>query len=174
MSRPRLFLIFIGLVLLFLPTIIKSAPSSGNEPIKIDKELLENKSSGENPERIIIPNRQIDLKVKEAKIVNGFWELSEKTASHGVGSADPGEKGNIVIFAHARNNLFGPLKEAKIGEHIYLLTKSSKHGYKVTETKLVSPNETENIAKTKTETLTLFTCSGFLDTKRLIVLAKPL
>jgi sortase A len=91
-----------------------------------------------------------------------------------VGSANPGQNGNIVVFAHARNELFGPLRDIKKDETIYILTKDRWYRYSVSGTKLVDPSQIENIKPTDSEQLTLFTCSGFLDSKRLIVHAKPL
>lgn len=146
----------------------------GEEPIRIDPGLLSLLEPSQPPSRIVVPSRGIDLSVVEAKVVGGYWELSERTASHGVGSANPGEKGNTVIFAHARAGLFLPLREVKTGEAIYILTKDRWFSYKVAETKLVDPKDVEVIKPTDDETLTLFTCSGFMDTKRLIVVAKPL
>ena len=91
-----------------------------------------------------------------------------------MGSASPGDAGNTVIFAHARDELFGPIRELKKDDAIYVLTKNSWHKYTVLETKFVEPKDVEVIAPTTDETLTLYTCSGFLDSKRLIVIAKPL
>jgi sortase A len=124
--------------------------------------------------RIVIPRLSIDLPIVEAPVMNGFWELSDTSASHGVGSANPGEIGNTVVFAHARTNLFGPLRDIKKDDLIYILTKDRWFRYRVTETKFVTPQETSIISPTSEETLTLYTCSGFLDSKRLIVTAKPL
>lgn len=149
----------------------KTQTSTG--PIKIASGLLSKKETTQSPQRILIPKYKLDLPIIEAKVLDGFWELSESSASHGVGSGNPGEKGNIVVFAHARDELFGPIRDIKEGDAIYLLTKNSWHEYRVSETKLVDPNQVEVIAPTPKETLTLFTCSGFLDSKRLIVTAKP-
>ncbi len=123
--------------------------------------------------RIIIPRLSINLPVVEAPVVNGFWELSDTSASHGMGSANPGKKGNAVIFAHAREGLFGPLRTIVSGDTIYVLTGNRWLSYTVTAIKLASPHDTATIAPTPDETLTLFTCSGFLDQKRLVVTAKP-
>ena len=141
-------------------------------PIKIDPALLSTKEPLEPPGRIIIPSQRINLSVVEANVVNGYWEISETTASHGVGSANPGEIGNTVIFAHAREGLFLPLKDVKENDEIIVLTKERWYRYEVKEIKDVDPNQTEVIAPTTDETLTLYTCSGFLDNKRRIVLAK--
>jgi sortase A len=81
--------------------------------------------------------------------------------------------GNTVIFAHARDGLFGPLRNIVKGESVYIMMKDRWMSYKVTKTQLVNPDQTEVIAPTKDETLTLYTCSGFLDSKRLIVTAVP-
>jgi sortase A len=105
--------------------------------------------------------------------VNGFWELSETSASHGVGSSNPGQLGNIVIFAHARDDLFGPLRNIKQSTMIYILTQDRWFRYEVKETKLVDPGDIQVIASTTDETLTLYTCDGFLDSNRLIITAKP-
>lgn len=145
-----------------------------DEPIRIDKGLLGSGEPSQPPLRILIPKQNVNLSIVEARVVNGYWELSETTASHGIGSANPGEIGNTVIFAHARDGLFGPLRNITSNQEIYILTKDRWYRYSVTETKFVDPNAIETISPTADETLTLFTCSGFLDTKRLIVVAKPL
>jgi len=144
-----------------------------NEPIQIEKSLLSVITPNKSPERIIIPDLSLDVAIIEAPVIDGYWKISENTASHGVGSAYPGENGNIVIFAHARNKLFEPLRRIKKGSLIYILTGDSWHRYISLDSKLVEPNNVEVIKKTDTEILTLFTCSGFMDNKRLIVNAFP-
>ncbi len=150
--------------------------SATSEQISIAQALLSivrPEASNASPTRIIIPRLSINLPVVEAPVVNGFWKLSDTSASHGVGSANPGEKGNAVIFAHARDGLFGPLRTIVSGDTIYVLTGKRWLGYTAGAIKLVSPHDTAIIAPTSDETLTLFTCSGFLDQKRLVVTAKP-
>lgn len=142
-------------------------------PIKIAPELLVNKKESQHPQRILIPKLNIDLYVVEAKVVNGYWETSETVASHGMGSGNPGELGNIVISAHAREGMFENLRNVQKGDQIYLLTKDSWYRYSVSEIKEVRPNQLEVISPTADETLTLYTCTGFTDEKRLIVVAKP-
>jgi LPXTG-site transpeptidase (sortase) family protein len=144
------------------------------EPFRIANELLGSRELRQQPLRIIIPSVSIDVSVVEANVVGGYWEISETTASHGVGSANPGELGNTVIFAHARDDLFGRIRNIKNNATIYVLTKDRWHRYSVTTTKLVDPSAVEVIAPTKNEMLTLFTCSGFLDSKRQIVQAVPM
>ncbi len=163
-----------GLARQLSPTVQKVASNSADTgPIQIDPTLLGGQEATQPPERIVIPTLSIDLSVVEANVVNGYWELSETTASHGVGSANPGENGNIIVFAHAREGLFMPLRNIKTGDTVYILTKDRWHRYSVSQTQEVAPTETQVISPTTSETLTLYTCSGFLDSKRLIVTAKP-
>lgn len=152
----------------------KKPTISEKDPIKISKDLTKNiESAGEEaPVKIIIPRLNIDLPVVEAKVVNGYWELSQNTASFGLGSAFLGDAGNSVIFAHGRDDLFGPLKRVAFKDKIYVLSKKHYFNYEVTEIKNVYPSQTEVVAPTPDERLTLFTCSGFFDNQRLIVIAK--
>lgn len=168
-----LWLIALGFILIAFPTAYRGFPQQNLEPIRIDKQLLNAAEPSVQPLRIIIPKVNIDLPIVEARVVRGLWDLSETSASHGMGSASPGELGNTVIFAHARDELFGPIRKLKKDDVIYILTRDNWYKYTVIETKLVEPRDVEVIAPTTKETLTIFTCSGFLDSKRLIVVATP-
>lgn len=152
--------------------------SFSEEPVKVDKSLTDidnEKTKTKNPPvRILIPALQIDLPVKEAKVVKGYWEVFRDSAAFGLGSAYPDEAGNQVIFAHAREGLFLPLRKAQIGQNVMVLTKDKWYSYKIRDIKEVLPNQTEVIAPTKEAILTLYTCSGFSDSKRLIVTAEKI
>lgn len=195
-NQTGLILLGLGVMLFLFPTVYKSigklkippyfqssvivnqpaknspAIITGSNPIKINQNLLSEKEPSQPPSKIIIPSLNIDLPIVEAKVINGFWEISQTSASHGIGSANPGEIGNTIIFAHAREGLFGPLKDIKQGTKVYLLTKDRWYFYSVKEIKMVDPSQIEEISQTPDETLTLYTCSGFLDSKRLIAKAK--
>jgi sortase A len=150
-----------------------SSQLTNNEPIKVDSKLFSKRNKEELiPQRVLIPNLSLDVEVKPAKVVSGFWEVFEDKASFGLGSADPGETGNTVIFAHARKGLFLPLEKISKETKIYVLTSKGWFSYKVSEIKKVSPNDISIIEPTQDETLTLYTCSGFADSQRLIVVAK--
>ncbi len=142
-------------------------------PIVINPILYTAKLNADTPNRIVIPAIAIDLPVVKAPVVNGYWQLSDTTASYGEGSGHPGMPGNTVIFAHARVGLFYNLKDAKVGNVIYVYTQHKKYIYTVSKISAVYPNQTDVIAPTKTDTLTLYTCTGFYDQQRLIVTALP-
>ncbi|HVZ67395.1 MAG TPA: sortase [Patescibacteria group bacterium] len=167
-----LFFVLLGFFLLYkIPTIPQK--KTNNEPIKASKTFNQGKETS-NVKRILISSVDIDLPVEPAKIVDGYWETSDTTASHGEGSLNPGQGGNVVIFAHARMGLFYPLKDVKKGDIVYVLTTNKWYRYKISSVSSVLPNDVTVVAPTKKEVLTLFTCSGFFDEKRLIVKATPL
>jgi len=159
--------------ILIVPQLMPKKVIDNKNPIKINSALYSSKDVMNNPVRILIPKRDIDLKVIDAPIVDGYWTLSETTASYGLGSGHPGEKSNTVIFAHARQGLFYNLKDVQLSDIIYVFTKNQWFRYKVNKITAVYPNQTEVIKPTKTQILTLYTCTGFDDEKRLIVTAIP-
>ena len=83
------------------------------------------------------------------------------------------QKWKIVLLAIilALVGLFLPLKDIKQGESVLVLTSNAWYSYTVTQVKEVLPTQTEVIAPTENPLLTLYTCSGYADSKRLIVTA---
>lgn len=193
-KRVRLYLLAVGVFLVVLGFVLprsqtstsslpvnenQSVNSFSQEPVKIDKSFtgkINDKNKVKDPPvRILMADLKIDIQVKEAKVINGYWEVFPDSAGFGIGSAYPEDSsGNQVIFAHAREGLFLPLKRAKIGQSIVIFTKDKWYGYKIKEIKEVLPSQTEVIAPTKDPVLTLYTCSGFSDTKRLIITAEKI
>lgn len=165
--------VLLALLIIVLPQYLPKPKPDGKNPIVISKDLQNAKKTENTPVRIVIPKSDIDIPIVEAKVVNGYWELSENTASYGLGSGYPGSPGNTVIFAHAREGLFYNLKDVKVGNTIYVFTKDKWYRYKVNKITAVFPNQLEVIKPTKNQTLTLYTCTGFNDEKRLIVTAVP-
>ena len=160
-----------------------------DEPVSVQG-FTPRKIVDREPYRIIVPELSIDLEVAKAKAINGYWEVFGDKAGWGEGSGIPGHPGNQVIFAHAQKGLFSSLKNVEEGMNIYVLSKRNEtqvsedvaeasfpqgdgwYQYEVREVKEVRPSQTEVIAPTDDETLTLYTCSGFNDNRRLIVVAK--
>lgn len=165
--------VVLGLSLIFYkPQTSINSNSFSSEPVEI-KGLSEAEFSEDDlPQRIIIPSLKVDIHVRRSEIVEGYWVVYEDSAGWGEGSGIPGRPGNQVVFAHARDKLFLPLKDIEVGSDVYILTKKGWFSYTVVDLKEVTPDRIEVIEPTEDETLTLYTCSGFGDTKRLIVIAK--
>lgn len=124
--------------------------------------------------QITFDNPQLKLKVKEADIQNGIWQTFNAAASHYQFSANPGEGSNIVLYAHNKKELFGPLLWVTPKTKITLTTADGKeHAYQVSSIQTISPDKIDVVMPTNEEVLTLYTCTGFLDRERLIIKANP-
>lgn len=129
---------------------------------------------GYRPVSIRIPSVNMSLDVSEGAIIEGVWQISKAGASHLNVSANPGEGGNTVIYGHNKNSLFGPIRWLERGAEIELEDeRGNKFNYIVSETLEVAPDKIDYVLPKGEETLTLYTCSGFFDSKRFIVVAKP-
>lgn len=118
---------------------------------------------------------KIDLDIVNSQIVNGVWQVSDTKANFLTSSAAPGEAGNIVIYAHNKKNMFGPLLWVNLGDKIIIKNeKGETFEYLVNFKSIVSPDEIEYVSHKNEETLTLYTCTGFMDNKRFIVTAYPI
>lgn len=116
----------------------------------------------------------VDEKLEPQRYRNGKWTVSKKAGSYMNGSAKPGEQGNIIVYGHNKQGIFGPLVDLKGNERIVLRTKDGqKHRYRIVSRKEVTTDQVDVLAPTKKEVLTVYTCSGWLDSKRFVVRAVP-
>lgn len=126
------------------------------------------------PTHITIPKVSLDLPIEETAINNGLWQVADNAASHLDISARPGEKGPIILYDHNTNDKFGPIRWLNKGETINITTADGKtHSYTISETLTVTPDKIEVFTKNPGETLILYTCDGFADLERFVVIAVP-
>jgi sortase A len=125
----------------------------------------------EQASRIQIPAIGVD-----APIVQGDgWEQLKRGVGQYVGSANPGERGNVVLSAH--NDIFGEifrhLDQLKAGDEVIVYTNRRAHTYIITGWDVVEPTAVEVLSQTKDPTLTLISCYPYLvDSDRIVVRAK--
>lgn len=126
------------------------------------------------PIQIQIPAVHLDLPIEETVLTNNSWQIADTGASHLTISARPGENGPIIVYGHNTNDKFGPIRWLSEGQEIQLTTQDGKvHLYKIAKTLQVAPDKTSIFFSEKGETLFLYTCAGFADLQRFIVVAKP-
>ena len=125
----------------------------------------------EQATRLQIPALHID-----APIVQGDgWEQLKKGVGQHLGTANPGEYGNVVLSAH--NDIFGELfrdlDQLRPGDLVILFTNQRSYTYIVINTKIVSPTMVEVMAPTAQPTVTLISCYPYLrDDMRIVVSAR--
>ena len=141
-----------------------------NQPAPVNEINVESKK----PFGLKITKANINLNVEESQIVNGNWEVSRDGVSHLNTSSIPGNDGNIVIYGHNKSNILGSLNTVKNGDEIIITTRDNEvHKYVVKSVEVVSPSRVDVINPTEKEVLTIYTCTGLLDSKRLVVKAEP-
>lgn len=170
-----LFFLIVGIALLSLFIFFKINQSGSLSFNTVPRNSTHSANIQAIPETIEIAPLSLRLPVQPAVVEGTRWQINEKGASYLSSSARVGEKGNIVIYAHNKATSFGPLAQIKIGDPITLKTRSGKnYSYGVYKIFMVNPNQVEVLQSKGAEELTLYTCTGFADSKRLIVKAKPL
>lgn len=127
------------------------------------------------PVEIIIDKVNIDLPIIETNIANNTWQIADNGISHLSISSRPAENGTIILYGHNTNDRFGPILWLNAGEKITLVTADNKrYDYKILKTATVDPSDTKILTSEKGPTLILYTCTGFADLKRYVLIAKPL
>jgi LPXTG-site transpeptidase (sortase) family protein len=134
------------------------------------------KTSGIKPIHIKSYPVGVDIDIKDATIdKNGVWAINPNSANYLINSAAIGDNGNIIIYGHNKDNIMGPIRHIKVGALIEILGSDGlNYKYEVVKTDIVDPDNLSYIKETNTDTLTLYTCTGFLDSKRFIVVAKKM
>jgi sortase A len=96
-----------------------------------------------------------------ATVIEGSddWTLS-RAAGHIEETALPGGRGNVAIAAH-RDTVFRPLRRVRVGDVIALTTADHIYQYRVTQTRIVKPDEVDVLNPRGRPTLTLVTCYPF-------------
>lgn len=133
-------------------------------------------SRSENSSRFTLSHlsyKDIELPIEDGRIQNGRWPLSNDSLVYLKDSGVVGQTGNAVIYGHNWDNLLGFLKNIKPGEKIRLTSSNNEHYSYIVETvQEVSADQTHILSPTDDKRLTLYTCSGLFDRKRLVVVAK--
>ncbi len=129
-------------------------------------------SSDVVPVRIIIPSLKIDNGIYPAKINNGKWEVTTKGISYLLSSPVPGGSGNSILYGHNWPSILGNLSKIKPREKIEIvMSNGQKKVFIVQFTSVVDPSQTHILSQTNDNRITLYTCTGFLDSKRFVATA---
>lgn len=125
----------------------------------------------EAPTRIVIPAIDVD-----ALIVEGdTWEQLKLGVGHHLNTADPGERGNMVLSAH--NDIYGEifrhLDDLELGDELIVYAEDQPYRYVITAQQIVEPTEVSVLAPTTKPVATLISCYPYMvDTHRIVVVAE--
>lgn len=129
------------------------------------------------PHRLVIAKIGVDVPIVEGldkRALNyGAWHLPD--------SAQPADLGNMVISGHRfkylppNNTTFYNLDKLAEGDKLAIIWDKDTYYYKVTERKIVTPEQIEIVAPTADRRLTIYTCHPLWSQReRLVVVAKPI
>lgn len=127
----------------------------------------------EIPTKIAINSISLLLPVEPVILKNTTWPTSQTGVSFLQNSGLLGKPGNLIFYGHNWKNLLGSLKEVNVGDSIILNNSSNQSfAYSVLYIAEVDSKDVSILKDTSDERITLYTCSGWLDKKRLVVVAK--
>ena len=175
-------LIFVGttiLLLIYWP-IIKEEVRYGFDQMTHVRYSLDIQEAGSFDKPLIVPNTDFSITIPKiaavAPVIEDVDPLNKDEylmalrngVAHAKGTARPGEKGNVYIFAHSTdafynvgkyNAVFYLLGKLSKGDEIYIYYQGVKIKYLVRQVKVVSPDDIQYLTKnTEENTLTLQTC----------------
>ncbi len=120
--------------------------------------------------RIQIPAIGVDAPI----VMGDGWEQLKKGVGQHPGTANPGQKGNLVLSAH--NDIYGEifrdLDQLQPGDTILIHTRTRVYTYVVRDIQVVEPTDVRWLEPTSEPTVTLISCYPYLvDNQRIVVRA---
>ena len=124
------------------------------------------------PSHLFIPWK-VDADITSQRLLNGRWVIAENGVSYLEDSGRPGEETPVVLYGHNTREQLGNIRAMVGGEPITLTTEDGAvHRYDVETIQEVDPANTSILKEVSGDRLIMYTCSGFWDSRRWVVVAK--
>lgn len=125
------------------------------------------------PTKITIAKINKTLDVSDGSVENNRWVVSKTGVSYLTTSGEVGRVGNAVIYGHNTQGILGGLWRVQNGDIVEISDDRGRvYKYEIFERKEIKPTQVEILNQTDDSRLTIYTCSGFLDTARFVVVGK--
>jgi LPXTG-site transpeptidase (sortase) family protein len=121
------------------------------------------------PQKLIISKLGVEMMVEPASVKGNDWGIFDQKASW-LSTSGTLLSGNMVIYAHNNRSSFGELNQLEIGDEIVVENDQVRVLFAIKEMKEGKATDIQYVTQ-KEGRLTLYTCSGPLDTKRFFVMA---
>lgn len=132
-----------------------------------------NPRAAAKPVKIFIPKITKTLDIMPGEVVDNRWTVAENGVSFLTTSATPGNVGNSVMYGHNKLQVLGDLQRVASGDVVEItMDNGAVYKYRIFETKVIKPTEVEVLDSSSDARLTIYTCSGFLDQARFVVVAR--
>jgi sortase A len=161
-------------------------PDSAGGPQPNEAEIPEHLRPAQQAYRAAIsiptpgPQQPIAIQINaidvNAPVVPGDdWEALKRGVGQHIGSANPGEQGNLVLTGH--NDIYGEvfryIEDLEIGDEVTVFTADQSYTYVVRWIEIVEPTDVYVMDPTDNASLTMITCYPYrVDTQRVVVRAE--
>ncbi len=141
-------------------------------PTSIDPSEASESINSKYPQAITITSINVNLPIIPSSKTNGKFETTKNGVTYLTDSVLPSETGNSVFYGHNWSNLLGNLKSVKRGDSIQLKYASGEIKTFTIDLITEMPAKYAKVAlESDQKVMTIYTCSGFMDSKRIIVTA---
>jgi LPXTG-site transpeptidase (sortase) family protein len=126
-----------------------------------------NSNTTQRATRLVIPTLGVDARVVEVSITDKTWDVSELAheVAHLKGTANPGEKGNVVLSGHVTlrrgSGPFRYLERLQAGDTVTVYAGEQAYTYRVVDKRHVQPTDVSVTYPTIDPTVTLITCTSW-------------
>ncbi|MCR4326317.1 MAG: sortase [Candidatus Roizmanbacteria bacterium] len=169
------------------PTILPQRPNAFASALQSLQQTQEVITPIDTQFSVVIPKISANSRVVknvDAANYDEYIAALKVGVAHARGTALPGDRGHMYLFAHSTDNFFNVgaynavfylLYKLEKDDAIYIFYNGKKFAYRVTETRIINPDELEYLTRDSSEPfLTLQTCWPPGTTlKRLLVFAQP-
>ena len=124
-----------------------------------------------SPTRIVIPAINVDWPI----VPGDSWEELKQGIGHRIGSANPGERGNLVLSGHddVYGEPFRDLEKLDAGKEVLAYAGANVYRYVIKAKRVVAPNDLSVLEPSRNPIITLITCTPYrVDTMRLILIGE--
>lgn len=168
-----IFLIVFGASLIFYATFNQGYGWQAEK--RVDSYSIQSGEISENlkPVKITLPKLERTLEISDGFVQDNRWTISSTGVSYLVTSGKLGKVGNVVLYGHNTMEVLGGLWKVQKGDILEVTADGGKiYRYEIFERKEVKPNAVDILTQADDSRLTLYTCSGFLDSARFVVVGK--
>ena len=142
-------------------------------PIQSTIVLSKQQADDSYPISVEVPNIISPLAVEKGFYRYDLWSLSDNHPMYLETSGTPGKPGNVVIYGHDTQKIFGNLHKIQKGSVVTIKADTNQiFSYQIDSIKTVLPTNVEILQQGSEERITLFTCTGLFDSMRLVVSGK--
>ncbi len=125
-----------------------------------------------SPTQISIPSQHIQLSLFPAIVVDNHWPTTTQGVSLEVNPSQD-KNNSYIMYGHNWPSLLGNLHKVEVGDVLLLhYEEGQEKQFRIEKMLIIAPTQLEVLQEAKENTVLLYTCTGFLDRLRLVVVAK--